>query len=269
MINKILGFKIANIVMFVGTLIVNYLTINGVGHLKSIGNVSGEYDTLITPPSWAFSIWGLIYVGLLLFSICQFVPQFNLDRYVKNISILFILSCLFNMTWIIAFSLGTPISITVSVFLIFGLLTCLLLIEKRCNFFSYHNTKYEIAFVDVPFSLYLGWIMIATILNVVVCIKAWLNGTSIENENIYYVVILIIAAILYLVKLVKNNYVTLLVFFYVLISLSIKHSGENTLFPFTILIMCFTFVGLLLKIFLTYCKSCEFTPTLTRDVETQ
>lgn len=269
MIKNILGLKIANIVMFVGTLIVNYLTTAGIGILKPIGNISDEYNTLLTPPGWAFSIWGLIYAGLFVFSICQFIPQFNLDKYVKNISILFILSCLFNITWIVAFSLGTQVSITISVLLIFGLLTCLLLIEKRCNFFSYKSTKYGIAFVDIPFSLYLGWIITATILNVAVCIKAWLNGQVIENENIYYIVILIVAAILYLVKLVKNNYVTLLVFFYVLISLSIKHSGDKILFPFTISVLVFTFIGLLLKIFLTYCKSSKFKPTLLKDLETQ
>ena len=136
MIKNVLGLKITNIVMFVGTLIVNYLTTAGIGILKPIGNISDEYNTLLTPPGWAFSIWGLIYAGLFLFCICQFITQFNLDKYIKSISILFILSCLFNITWIVAFSLGTPVSITISVLLIFGLLICLLLIEKRCNFFS-------------------------------------------------------------------------------------------------------------------------------------
>ena len=269
MMKNVLGLKITNIVMFVGTLIVNYLTTTGIDILKPIGNISDEYNTLLTPPGWAFSIWGLIYVGLFLFSICQFIPHFNLDKYVKNISIFFILSCLFNITWIVAFSLGTQLSITISVLLIFGLLICLLMIEKRCNFFSHYSTKYGIVFVEIPFSLYLGWIITATILNVAVCIKAWLNGSVIENENIYYIVVLIIATILYLIKLVKNNYVTLLVFLYVLISLSIKHSGNTVLFPFTISVLVFTFIGLLLKIFLTYCKSCKLTQTLIRDIETQ
>ena len=93
--------------MFLGTIFTNFFVIDGVGSLKPIGNISNEYNTLLTPPDWAFSIWGLIYSGLLLFNICQFFPQLGLNKEVANIGPIFIISCLFNIAWIFTFSVGT------------------------------------------------------------------------------------------------------------------------------------------------------------------
>ena len=252
--NKILGFKIANLVTFVATLVVNYLTTtgvtsaNGTSVLQPIGNVSDQFDTLITPPGWAFSIWGLIYAGLLIFTIAQFIPQLKLDDYVGKVSVFFILSCLFNITWIVAFSLATKVSILISVFLIFGLLISLIVIQLRCTFFSGKNTPFEIGFGDIPISIYLGWLMTASILNVAVCIRAWTESSQLGNENIWYIIIVIVAAILYILNMaLKNNYVTMVVFFYVLIALAVKHQNDTVLFPFTLAILSFCVFGLIIK----------------------
>jgi len=262
--NKILGFKIANLVMFIGTFVVNYLTTSNTDTsiLRPIGNVSNDYDTLITPPSWAFSFWGVIYAGLLIFNIAQFIPQLKLDGYVKRISYLFILSCLFNITWILAFSIGTKISILISVFLIFGLLISLLLIQWKCDFFSQTSTPFEVGFGDIPFSIYLGWVITASILNVFVCIRAWIG--HITDENIWYIIIILVTCVLYLLNMsLKNNYVTLIVFFYVLVSLAIKHFGDSTLFPFTVIMLCFSIFGLLMKVFLPFFKK-KYTMAIIR-----
>jgi len=259
--NKILGFKIANLVTFVATLVVNYLTttgvtgVNGTSILQPIGNVSDQFDTLITPPGWAFSIWGVIYAGLLIFTIVQFIPQLKLDDYVGKVSVFFILSCLFNITWIVAFSLATKVSILISVFLIFGLLISLIVIQMRCTFFSEKKTPFEIGFGDVPISIYLGWIMTASILNVAVCIRAWTESSQLDNENIWYIAIVIIATVLYILNIIlRNNYVTMVVFSYVLIALVVKHQNDTTLFKFTLTIFCFCVVGLIIKTVLLSCK---------------
>jgi len=74
--NKILGFKIANLVTFVATLVVNYLTTtgvtsaNGTSVLQPIGNVSDQFDTLITPPGWAFFNLGTYLCGIANFHDC-------------------------------------------------------------------------------------------------------------------------------------------------------------------------------------------------------
>ena len=64
----------ANLVSVLGTLAFNTWVsvrpLNGV----TTGEVSAAYPTLITPPGWVFSIWGVIYAALLVFAFYQARP---------------------------------------------------------------------------------------------------------------------------------------------------------------------------------------------------
>lgn len=252
-----LPLKIVNLFMFLGTIVSNYFTI-GVSNVpnspfKPIGNISNQYDTLLTPPGWTFSIWGIIYTGLLLFSICQFIPQLGLGKQVKDIGIFFILSCVFNIAWIFTFSVGTPVSILVSVFIIFGLLTSLIFIQERVGFFSSDSSVYKILFVDIPFSIYLGWVITASILNVSTTITAY--GALQESGPVFYIIMLIVALIIYTLLLgLRNNYGSYVVFFYVLIALCIKHKDDGMLLGTTVTVLVFAVLFLLLKVFLPKCR---------------
>lgn len=248
-----LTLKIFNTVMFLGTIFTNFFVIDGVGSLKPIGNISNEYNTLLTPPDWAFSIWGLIYSGLLIFNICQFFPQLGLNQEVTNIGPIFIISCLFNIAWIFTFSLGTKYSILISVFIILGLLISLFFIQDKVKFFDSNSSTYKILFVDIPFSIYLGWVITASIVNIGTSIRAFY--VNIDYSNIFYILMLILALIIYIFILVKrNNYGSYVVFIYVLISLIVKHKNNNLLMSFTIVLLIFAIIFLGLKIFLPICK---------------
>lgn len=254
---EFLPLKIINLVMLMGTLVSNYLTIN-VSSIpnslfKPIGNISDEYGTSLTPPGWAFSIWGVIYTGLVLFCICQFIPQLDLNKQVKDISILFILSCVFNIAWIFTFSIGTPASILISVFIIIGLLGSLLFIQEKVGFFSSGSSIYKILFVDIPFSIYLGWVITASLLNIGTAFKAYniFDGSDI----LFYIIMLIIAFIIYVLLLsFRNNYGSYIVFFYVLIALCIKHKDDGLMLGIPITLLVLSVICLLLKIFLPFCK---------------
>lgn len=248
-----LALKIFNAVMFFGTIFTNFFVIDGVGSLKPIGNISNEYNTLLTPPDWAFSIWGLIYSGLLLFNICQFFPQLGLNQEVKNIGPIFIISCLFNIAWIFTFSLGTKYSILISVFIILGLLISLFFIQDKVKFFDSNSSTYKILFIDIPFSIYLGWVITASIVNIGTSIRAF--NIDVDYKNIFYIVMLILALFIYLFTLTKsNNYVSYVIFIYVLISLIIKHKDNNLLISYTVTILIFVIIFLGMKIFLPICK---------------
>ena len=69
-----IGQKITILVMFIITVIINALT--GAGIIgKSQKELSDKYMTLITPPGYTFSIWGVIYFFWGLFVVLQFVPN--------------------------------------------------------------------------------------------------------------------------------------------------------------------------------------------------
>ena len=247
-----LTLKIFNTVMFLGTIFTNFFVINGFGSLKSIGNISNEYNTLLTPPDWAFSIWGLIYSVLLLFNICQFFPQLGLNQEVTNIGPIFVISCLFNIAWIFTFSVGTKYSILISVFIILGLLISLFFIQDRVKFFNSNSSTYKILFIDIPFSIYLGWVITASIVNIGTSIRAF--NIDVDYKNIFYIVMLILALFIYVFTLTKrNNYGSYVIFIYVLISLIIKHKDNNLLISYTVTILIFVIIFLGMKIFLPIC----------------
>ena len=95
--------KIFNLLSFIITLLCNYFTTNGFGPFHSITNVSNTYKNLLSPPNWAFSIWGLIYLCLTIFCIVQFIPNV-LTNTVININVLFILSNILNIVWLLVFA---------------------------------------------------------------------------------------------------------------------------------------------------------------------
>src|SRR5210317_1251869 len=88
--------RIGNIVAFLATVAVNSLAnilpINGI----TTGELSDYYGNLFTPAGYVFSIWGLIYLLLAVFSYYQYGAD---DALHEKIDILFIISCLFNIVW--------------------------------------------------------------------------------------------------------------------------------------------------------------------------
>ena len=217
--------KIFNLLTFLATLAFNYLTINGFGPFKSISNVSNTYQNYLSPPNWTFSIWALIYFGLLLFNIVQFIPACKLNKYIYNTGILFILSNLLNISWLLVFGISTKTSILLSVFVSTMLTIFLLMIQCKNKMFQVNNTC-KIICLDIPFSLYLGWMIFATIANISTYFK-------ICNHNSYliFIILILCASLIYTINLaITNNYVTQLVFSYSCLSLVIKYRSSNVIF---------------------------------------
>ncbi|OIN65856.1 tryptophan-rich sensory protein [Exiguobacterium sp. KRL4] len=121
------------------------------------GRISDTISTLFKPAGYAFSIWGLIYAVLLVWLIMQTIPKFKEHEIAKKIGPWFLISCLFNAGWIVSFSFKLfPLSVVVIV----GLLLSLIVIYSKID----RETK-ALRF-KLPFSLYLGWVSVATIANI-------------------------------------------------------------------------------------------------------
>ncbi|MDZ7650849.1 MAG: hypothetical protein U5K54_28980 [Cytophagales bacterium] len=64
------------------------------------GQISDLYPSLFTPAGFTFSVWSLIYLSLIGFSTTQVIVK---DKpYFKELSLWFILSCISNISWILA-----------------------------------------------------------------------------------------------------------------------------------------------------------------------
>jgi hypothetical protein len=159
--------SILNVIGFLGTIVINGLANALPINNKTTGELSDQYPNLFVPAGLTFSIWGLIYILLAIFVVYQVIVTFRkeearLDAF-KKIGYLFFLSSLLNMGWIFAWQYEiVPLSLVIMLLL----LGCLLTIYIRLGVGKKGPTTKEQYLTHLPFSVYLGWITIATIANV-------------------------------------------------------------------------------------------------------
>lgn len=180
-----------NALFFAVTLVFNGLGAAGLINGLSQKEISDKYITLITPSPSTFSIWSLIYT-LLLFSIIFMILKKN-DRYyqeaVDRISLLFRISCLFNILWIVTFSF---LFIELSSLFIIGFLVILSLICRELLKIQ-EGRRW---LLPLTFSLYTGWLMIATVVNIAASlVKMNWDGFGLSLE-LWAILILSVAVLL-------------------------------------------------------------------------
>ncbi|MDN4524388.1 tryptophan-rich sensory protein [Fictibacillus fluitans] len=191
----------------------NALPLNG----KTTGQLSDQYNVLYTPAGYVFSIWGLIYTLLSVWVIYQLFPK-NCDKPVfRRIGYWFVLNCLFNSAWIFAWHYE---QVGLSLLIMFGLLSTLIVIYKKIT-----ETKETSAFIRIPFSIYIGWVSVATIVNTGVFLVShnW-NGWGLSHVT-WTVIMLIVGTVLAFYFTSKNKDIFYsLVFVWAFIGIAIKRA---------------------------------------------
>ncbi|MEK3881761.1 tryptophan-rich sensory protein [Paenibacillus sp. PL2-23] len=141
----------------------NSLPLNG----QTTGELSAKYPVMITPAPYAFSIWLLIYALLTLFVIYQWLPSQWNNPVIRAVNPWFVISCLLNASWIVLWHYEY---IAASVFVMFALLLTLIAIYLGVRNPSLQPSARDKLLVRLPFSIYLGWISVASIVNVAVAL---------------------------------------------------------------------------------------------------
>ncbi|MWC28945.1 tryptophan-rich sensory protein [Paenibacillus sp. MMS18-CY102] len=166
-------YRLLNIAMLIVVLIVNALAdrlpIGGV----TTGEVSAQFPTLVTPASYAFIIWTLIYALLIGFAIYQMTPIGASKPTVQAIGPWFAVTCALNVAWLL---LWHYYKISSSAYAMLALLLSLVYIYTRTRLAASEPTFGERLFVWLPFSLYFGWITIAAIANLSVVLMVHGSG---------------------------------------------------------------------------------------------
>jgi hypothetical protein len=154
--------QVANLVTVILALTVNILAstlpLNG----QNTGEISDRFQVYFVPAGYVFAIWGVIYLGWLAFTIFQVQPAQKESPRLRRLGYLFALSNIANAAWLFAwhynlFGLSVLIMLTLLSFLIASYL------QLGVNRLSVPPV--ERWSVDVPFSIYLGWITVATVAN--------------------------------------------------------------------------------------------------------
>jgi hypothetical protein len=208
--------KYINILLFAGMLVMNYLANALPLNNKTTGELSDSFPNLFVPAGLTFSIWGIIYLLLIVYCVIQFTGS---DKEVmSDISWLFAISCILNALWIVFWHYG---KLPLSLLVMLGLLTTLIYINISIR-------ELPFGIIKATFGIYLGWICIATIANVTaLLVNANWNGFNISQETwtiiMIFVGTLIIALTIYRLE---NPFIGLSVV-WAFIGIAIKRQGDH------------------------------------------
>jgi hypothetical protein len=236
---KIRTLQILNFVFFIAMVFVNFLAnflpING----KNTGEVSAQYPNLFVPAPLTFSIWSVIYLLLFIFCIYQITSLFkskidpHVGEIVRRINIAFILTCIINMAWIVAWHYDLLI---VSVILMLLLLSRLIYIDTQIRLLSPHLTNTQSFIVKAPFGLYLGWICIATIANITALLVnyGW-RGVGMSEESWTSMMVLIGSLIGIVAVLRFNNFYIGLAVIWALSGIIVERKSDSVYYEYIVL----------------------------------
>ena len=132
---------------------------------RNTGQISDMFKVLFVPAGYVFAIWGVIYLFMLAYMVYQALPAHRQDERLRKTGWLFSIANLLNGTWIVLWHFAVW-NYTASLIAMLGLLAMLVLIFLRLDI---GRTVYTGAMkwcVAVTFSIYLGWITVATIANI-------------------------------------------------------------------------------------------------------
>ncbi len=218
------GFTVvAYFVMAILNILANLLPLNGI----TTGALSDRFPSLITPADYTFLIWTLIYALLLSFILYQ-LDLFGQKRKLSGkmmdyIKLYFIMSCLCNAGWIIAWHYNY---IALSLMLIILILICLSFINSYV--YTEELSLQEKIFIRLPFSIYFGWITVATVVNISVLLISirWSGfGISASVWTILAALIILIVASINTIKHKSFAYIFTVIWAYV--GILVKHASKT------------------------------------------
>jgi benzodiazapine receptor len=226
-ITKNIVFQFANIITFIATVIVNALANTSVLNGKTTGAISDQYPTLITPAGYVFSIWGVIYTLLFVFIVFQVLPKQKEAEFLQEISFLFALSNVLNILWLFLWQYE---QIALSVVPMFALLASLIAIYLRLDIGRAKVYLKERLCVHLPFSVYLGWITVASITNVAVALTA-INWDGFGLDNVTWAVLVIVVALMInlLVIIKRRDIAYSLVIIWALVGIIVKQIENQSI----------------------------------------
>lgn len=196
--------RIVTLVAIIASIVVNTITnifpLNGL----NIGTLANTIFAGVhfTPANYAFAIWGAIYIGLIAFGIYQLQPALKRNERLQRCGYLLTIACIAQCAWIYLF---LQRQFWLSVVAMFGILIPLMLMHQRLGIAKARVSRQERWFVQIPISLYLGWIAVASVLNVAnaLYIVEW-NGWGI-NDLVWTVIMMAVSTALGAIVLWKTR----------------------------------------------------------------
>ena len=221
--------QIAVTLSVLGTLIINGLAnalpING----QNTGQISDQFKVYFVPAGYVFAIWGLIYIGLIVYAIFQALPSQRENPRLQAIGWWVVLGSIANSIWIFLWHYNQfpPTVIAMLVLLVSLLVTYVKLGVNRVKVSS--GEKWA---VHLPFSIYLGWITVATVANIsdVLYYVKW-NGFGLSPELWMSIILGAVVLIAGLMNFLRRDIAYAAVLLWALYGITVKQAGTPVVTP--------------------------------------
>jgi hypothetical protein len=224
----------------------NALPLNGI----NIGTLSNTLfsPVKILPANYAFAIWGLIYIGLLAFGIYQIQPAQRHNPRLQRTGYLLVVACVAQCLWIYLFLARL---FPLSTIAMLGILVPLIMMYRRLGIAQQPVSRQVRWLVDIPISIYLGWISVATIVNVAIALYSanW-DGWGL-SPSVWTVIIMAVSATIAALVLIQRRDVAYpLVIVWALVAIAIRQASALLIAGTGILLA----IALIALIFMTALK---------------
>jgi hypothetical protein len=206
------------VALIVMNILANALPLNGI----STATISDSFKVLFVPAGYVFAIWGLIYIGLLAYGIYQALPAQKENPRLRRAAAPFIVGSLANIAWLFFWHYGQFV-LTVVAMLI--LLASLIMVYLILGVNQTPVSKGERWAVHVPFSIYLGWISVATIANItdLLWYLGW-NGFGLSPEMWTVIMLTVTVVLAFMMALLRGDVAYLLVLVWALAGIGVKQA---------------------------------------------
>jgi hypothetical protein len=205
---------IAIIIVIVLNILANALPFNNI----DTGTISDSFPLYFTPAGYVFSIWGVIYLGLIAFAIYQALPSQRDNPRLQATGWLLVWSCIANITWLFCWHFGFQTSwFWLTEVAMLALLGLLIMIYLRLGTGVTSVGTAETWAIRVPISIYLGWISVATIANTTIVLYS-LGWTGEGIAPVLTILLLLVGAVLGILMLARHRdiaYALVLVWAYI------------------------------------------------------
>ena len=149
-----------------GNIFLNYYANTRPFNGQTMGAVSAKYPTLLTPAGYAFGIWGLIFLGLAVYAVWQLLPAQRQASLPDALARPLTLASVATGAWVVLFAHELIVPSVGVMLLILGALVVVYGRARRRVI-----ARAAPAWAGVPFSLYLGWISVASVINIIIGVR--------------------------------------------------------------------------------------------------
>lgn len=218
--NKDVLRQVLVVVAVVATIGINFaavlLPLNGM----STGALADKYEVYFVPAGYVFSIWSLIYLQMVAFAVWQALPGQRRNARVESIVPMFLTSCLANMTWIFLWHYEQVVA-SLAVMLV--LLGSLIWVYLKLDIGRAAVTRTERWLVNCLFSVYLGWITVATIANATTVLDyvGW-SGWGVSAETWTVIMLGVAVALAAVVGHLRRDVAYLAVLVWAFVGIAVK-----------------------------------------------